>query len=204
VEFLDSDPPKMLMGGYNRRGRRSRLRRDPPRGRHGRRRHGDSVDACPDDPLKAADEGLCGCDVPDVDTDKDGTVNCLEDCPADPNKTDPGVCGCEQPDTDGDGDGTEDCIDNCPSDPNKVDVGECGCGAPDSDSDNDGVLGCHDACSNTPRRGGRRGRLPDRRRAPATRTTSRPTAEGRTPGADAPRTGPMEFPVDWHFRSQPR
>ncbi|MEQ1502817.1 MAG: hypothetical protein ABMB14_11335 [Myxococcota bacterium] len=111
----------------------------------------DSVDACPDDPDKAADTGICGCNVPDVDTDGDGVENCLEDCPTDPGKTEPGVCGCEEPDDDTDGDGTFDCDDRCPDDPDKdVDVGICGCGAPDNDTDNDGIVGCKDACSNTP------------------------------------------------------
>jgi MYXO-CTERM domain-containing protein len=110
----------------------------------------DVVDACPDDPLKAADEGICGCDIPDVDTDKDGVFNCLDGCPTDPNKTDPGVCDCENADTDSDGDGAEDCIENCDDDPYKTDFGECGCGNPDNDTDGDGVLGCRDACANTP------------------------------------------------------
>lgn len=110
-----------------------------------------AVDACPDDPEKAADTGICGCNVPDVDTDGDGTENCLETCPTDPNKTEPGVCGCEQPDDDTDGDGTFDCEDRCPTDPLKDDsVGECGCDVPDADTDGDGVLGCNDACNNTP------------------------------------------------------
>jgi len=110
----------------------------------------DSVDACPDDPLKAADDGICGCDIPDVDTDYDGVYNCLDGCPTDAEKTDPGVCGCENSDADNDGDGTPNCNDNCEDDPYKIDVGECGCGNPDNDTDDDGVLGCHDACANTP------------------------------------------------------
>jgi len=110
----------------------------------------DSVDACPDDPLKAADAGVCGCDVPDEDTDYDGVYNCLDGCPTDAGKTDPGICGCEIPDTDNDGDGVPNCDDNCEDDPYKTDFGECGCGNPDNDTDNDGVLGCHDACANTP------------------------------------------------------
>ncbi|MEZ4238652.1 MAG: MYXO-CTERM sorting domain-containing protein [Myxococcota bacterium] len=111
----------------------------------------DAVDACPDDPDKAADTGVCGCNVPDVDTDGDGAYNCQEDCPSDPGKTEPGICGCGEPDDDTDLDGTFDCDDRCPENPDKADdVGECGCDAPDNDTDGDGVVGCRDACSNTP------------------------------------------------------
>jgi MYXO-CTERM domain-containing protein len=111
----------------------------------------DSVDACPDDPDKAENEGICGCNVPDIDTDADGFENCIEECSSNPDKQEPGVCGCEEPDTDTDGDLTFDCDDRCPNDPNKAaDVGICGCDNPDTDTDGDGVVGCKDACSNTP------------------------------------------------------
>ena len=42
--------------------------------------------------------GLCGCGVSDADSDGDGTVDCLDGCPTDPNKTAPGICGCGVPD----------------------------------------------------------------------------------------------------------
>lgn len=44
-----------------------------------------------------------------LDTDGDGTPDCSDNCPSDPDKTDPGVCGCGVADTDTDGDGTPDC-----------------------------------------------------------------------------------------------
>jgi hypothetical protein len=111
----------------------------------------DSVDACPDDPDKAADTGICGCNTPDIDTDGDGVENCIESCPTNPDKTEPGVCGCEEPDDDTDADGAFDCDDRCPENPDKIDdVGVCGCDAPDDDTDGDGVVGCRDACNNTP------------------------------------------------------
>lgn len=110
----------------------------------------DSVDACPVDPDKSADEGVCGCNVPDVDTDGDSVENCLEECASDPDKQLPGICGCGEPDLDADGDLTFDCDDDCPDDPGKIAWGECGCGSPDTDTDGDGILGCRDACSNTP------------------------------------------------------
>lgn len=113
-----------------------------------------SVDACPTDEDKAADEGICGCGVSDVDTDGDGVEDCNEACDGDPDKTEPGVCGCDRPDEDTDGDGTLDCNDACPDDPDKtvndITTGGCGCGAPNTDTDGDGVLGCHDACAGTP------------------------------------------------------
>ncbi|MBK8581422.1 MAG: T9SS type A sorting domain-containing protein [Flavobacteriales bacterium] len=72
-----------------------------------------SGDGCPNDPNKIA-PGVCGCGIPDTDTDNDGAADCIDGCPTDPDKTAPGVCGCGIPDTDTDQDGLADCIDNCP------------------------------------------------------------------------------------------
>jgi hypothetical protein len=102
-------------------------------------------DACPNDPHKTA-PGICGCGVRDVDSDEDGTFNCLDGCPDDPAKTAIGLCGCGRADTDSDEDGTADCLDACPRDPQKTTTGACGCGAPDSDADGDGTPDCNDAC----------------------------------------------------------
>ncbi len=44
------------------------------------------------------------------DTDGDGTPDCNDFCPTDPEKVEPGICGCSKPDTDSDSDGTPDCI----------------------------------------------------------------------------------------------
>ncbi|NUP95402.1 MAG: hypothetical protein HUU28_04480, partial [Planctomycetaceae bacterium] len=85
-----------------------------------------------------------------VDSDGDGTNDCLDGCPNDPLKIAPGICGCGVADTDTDGDGTADCIDGCPNDPLKVDPGVCGCGIADVDSDGDGTLDCLDGCPNDP------------------------------------------------------
>ncbi|MEO8435437.1 MAG: thrombospondin type 3 repeat-containing protein [Pyrinomonadaceae bacterium] len=82
----------------------------------------------------------------EVDTDGDGTTDCLDSCPNDPNKINPGACGCGVADTDSDGDGTPDCHDTCPNDPNKTNPGTCGCGVPDTDTDGDGIPNCVDAC----------------------------------------------------------
>lgn len=45
------------------------------------------------------------------DNDGDGTFNCDDNCPNDPNKTEPGICGCGFSDTDTDNNGTPDCND---------------------------------------------------------------------------------------------
>jgi hypothetical protein len=51
-------------------------------------------DCCPDDPDK--DEPLvCGCGVPEQDTDGDDAPDCVDQCPAEPTKTEPGECGCD-------------------------------------------------------------------------------------------------------------
>ncbi|GEM_PF-6419572 len=51
------------------------------------------VDECLDDPLKLK-PGLCGCGIPDNDSDGDLIPDCLDRCPNDPLKSEPGLCGC--------------------------------------------------------------------------------------------------------------
>ncbi|MFN0243724.1 MAG: thrombospondin type 3 repeat-containing protein [Planctomycetota bacterium] len=80
------------------------------------------------------------------DTDGDGTFDCNDGCPLDPNKIAPGICGCGVSDVDTDGDGTADCLDGCPLDPNKIALGQCGCGVADTDTDGDGTADCNDLC----------------------------------------------------------
>ncbi len=53
--------------------------------------------------------------TPATDTDEDGTPDCVDGCPEDPDKTAPGACGCGFADTDTDMDGVADCNDNCPT-----------------------------------------------------------------------------------------
>ena len=67
---------------------------------------------CADDPDKVG-AGVCGCGVPDEDTDGDSVLDCNEACDTDAAKLDPGVCGCGASDADGDGDGAADCVDHC-------------------------------------------------------------------------------------------
>ena len=68
-------------------------------------------DECPDDPYKT-ESGVCGCGTPDVDTDADGTPDCIDACPTDALSI---SCQCGTPDVDTDADGTPDCIDECPN-----------------------------------------------------------------------------------------
>jgi hypothetical protein len=88
--------------------------------------------------------------LPLVDTDLDGTPDCLDGCPNDPLKIAPGICGCGVADTDTDMDGTPNCNDGCPNDPLKIAPGVCGCGVPDTDTDMDGTPNCNDGCPNDP------------------------------------------------------
>jgi len=111
------------------------------------------IDECPTDPNKTK-VGLCGCGVPDTDTDRDGTPDCTDLCPLDARKTTSrGLCGCNVTDTnnDTDKDGTIDCLDACPRDGNKTIPGICGCGKPETDADRDNKPDCIDDCvSNDP------------------------------------------------------
>jgi subtilisin-like proprotein convertase family protein len=83
-------------------------------------------DLCPADPNKT-EPGVCGCGVPDTDTDGDLVADCLDNCPLVSNPL--------QEDGDGDGDG--DVCDNCPAAANP--------GQEDGDGDAAG-----DACDNCP------------------------------------------------------
>jgi|GEM_PF-412804 len=106
-------------------------------------------DDCPLDPDKT-ELGICGCGVPDTDSDGDGTADCQDLCADDPGKAGPGICGCGTPDADADSDGVPDCNDRCPDNPDKTDQGMCGCAAAETDSDGDGVQDCLDSCPDDP------------------------------------------------------
>jgi len=105
---------------------------------------GERDDDCRNDPNKDK-PGLCGCGVPNTDTDGDGTPDCKDSCLHDGSKMSPDVCRCGHPDTDMDGDGTPDCCDGCPRDAHKTRSGTCGCGRPNLDVN---VGGMPDCCIN--------------------------------------------------------
>ena len=74
--------------------------------------YGDACESCDNDPNKIS-PGICGCGIPDTgDTDSDGILNCVDNCPAEYNPLQ----------EDGDGDGIGDVCDA------------------DTDSDNDGLI----------------------------------------------------------------
>ena len=123
---------------------------------------GDACDECPNDPNKKL-AGICGCGVPETDSDHDSTPDCIDKCPNDPGKTEPGVCGCGVPDTDKDNDGYLICKDTCPDIRNdQTDTDSDGKGdycdscrdVPNAnqqqDTDGDGVGDVCDNCPNTP------------------------------------------------------
>ncbi len=102
----------------------------------------DAIDDCPNDDNKLM-PGICGCGVPDTDTDDDGTADCNDNCPL--------VANPDQLDTDGDGLG--DACDNCPAvaNPDQLDTDGDGLGdVCDPDDDDDGVPDGEDNCPISP------------------------------------------------------
>lgn len=95
----------------------------------------------------ASSAGSAGMDPAcSADADGDGTNDCVDGCPQDPNKLQAGACGCGVLDSDIDFDGALDCQETCPGDPAKTAPGLCGCGQADVDTDLDGILDCNDGC----------------------------------------------------------
>ncbi len=95
------------------------------------------IDECPDDPDKT-DPGVCGCGNPDIDSDGDKIMDCIDNC-LDVKNTD-------QEDIDGDGIG--DACDNCPdyNNPFQVDDNDNGIGDVCEDFDDDGLKNYEDNC----------------------------------------------------------
>lgn len=88
-----------------------------------------ACESCADDSGKL-EPGGCGCGVPDVDADEDGTLDCIDNCPSTSN--------IDQADADGDGIG--DACDNCPEVAN----------ADQADADGDGIGDACDGCPDNP------------------------------------------------------
>lgn len=104
---------------------------------------GDGTDQCPDD-FDKTEPGVCGCGIPDIDSDSDGLMDCIDVCPK--------MAGNSQTDSDGDGIG-DDC-DNCPFNPNVTQTDSDGDGIGDAcqentsnpDLDDDGIPNTDDNC----------------------------------------------------------
>ncbi len=113
----------------------------------------DRDDGCTDDPSKR-EPAMCGCGVPDTDTDTDGdhVIDCADECDEDPLKSVAGMCGCGLVDSaaDQDSDGVSDCYDACPTDANKTAPMQFGCAVTDTDSDGDMTADCVDGCPSDP------------------------------------------------------
>ena len=106
----------------------------------------------PADPDKIGSWRICGCGVADDDSDSDGTADCDDLCPADPDKTDPGTCGCGVPD---------DRTATVTAPPTVIDSlsrrsgqdrirGPVAAASPTTDSDSDGTADCDDLCPADP------------------------------------------------------
>ncbi|MCH8544640.1 MAG: Ig-like domain-containing protein [Alcanivorax sp.] len=81
---------------------------------------------------------------PPLDSDGDGVIDELDQCPDTPRGVAVDDVGCP---LDSDGDGVPDYLDQCPNTPRGAPVDEVGCPL---DSDGDGVPDYRDACPNTP------------------------------------------------------
>jgi len=92
------------------------------------------------------------------DSDNDGVLDSVDQCPNTPAGVEVDENGCalisQVQDKDSDNDGVLDSVDQCPNTPAGVEVDENGCAlisqAQDKDSDNDGVLDSVDQCPKTP------------------------------------------------------
>jgi outer membrane protein OmpA-like peptidoglycan-associated protein len=82
----------------------------------------------------------------DPDTDKDGILDEMDQCPNEPEDFDgyDDADGCPEPDNDGDG--IEDALDKCPNDPEDKDGFEDEDGCPELDNDGDGIVDTVDKC----------------------------------------------------------
>jgi outer membrane protein OmpA-like peptidoglycan-associated protein len=87
---------------------------------------------------------------PVLDTDGDGILDDVDQCPEEPEDFDgfQDEDGC--PDLDNDGDGVLDVNDGCPMDAEDIDGFQDEDGCPDPDNDGDGILDVDDECPNEP------------------------------------------------------
>jgi len=99
----------------------------------------DDIGECPADGTYNC-QGECIAERPDADND--GTLDCNDGCPDDPDKIEPGVCGCGVSDVDSDGDGVPDCNDLCLGGDDRL-LGMA-CDGDDNDQCATGVYECAD------------------------------------------------------------
>ncbi len=97
--------------------------------------------------MNRCEEEVVETKVVDVDSDGDGVVDRLDQCPDTPRGTNVDYKGCPVK-SDSDNDGVDDDRDRCPDTPRGVKVDSYGCPL---DSDRDGVTDDKDRCPNTPR-----------------------------------------------------
>ena len=95
---------------------------------------------CEPERVKALEEPV------DTDSDGDGVIDRLDQCPGTPAREEVDYKGCPKP-KDSDGDGVYDNRDQCPGTPKGVRVNSSGCPL---DSDKDGVYDFMDECPGTP------------------------------------------------------
>ena len=91
-----------------------------------------------------------GCGISERDTDGDGYVDLVDNCPNTPITESVDEYGCGESQVDSDGDGVYDNNDICPESPLGATVDIDGCAPSEKDSDNDGVNDEVDVCDETP------------------------------------------------------
>ena len=98
--------------------------------------------------------GMIGFTMPEkpvaLDSDGDGILDDVDDCPNEPEDFDGFMDEDGCPDLDNDGDGVLDVRDGCPNDPEDIDGFQDDDGCPDPDNDGDGILDVDDQCPNEP------------------------------------------------------
>ena len=91
-----------------------------------------------------------GCGISERDTDGDGYVDLVDNCPGTPITESVDEFGCGESQVDSDGDGVYDSNDICPESPLGATVDIDGCAPAEKDSDGDGVNDEVDVCDETP------------------------------------------------------
>ena len=88
-------------------------------------------------------------DLINYDSDDDGVVDSIDECPDTPSDGEVDEYGCSDSQKDSDNDGLTDNMDECPDTIAGDEVDEYGCSDYQKDSDNDGIMDVVDSCPNT-------------------------------------------------------